>query len=333
MSKNITIQEGGVAKQLTVAKLKTNLADSGTCLWVPEDEVTLGTKTITADGTYNASDDGYYGYSQVIVSGTGSVTGIDGDGDEATVTTDGGGNLVETKQPSSIVVTTPPTKTSYRDGETINYTGMVVKAYLKTGGLWTDVSHPSGTISNADLILPVTTADFSQAGNKHATSSIVSGDIPTASSVKFATKNMPAVGRTHTIQYSYSGLAIALKHDGSSSKLYILWASDSPGASVLYHVLNYWDDTGEYISNTYEQKATNHTYTYNDKTVYYGTVHSNFGYTVSDISLEDSPEISGEVAWTIVYGDIEGGSQEIPVQWYRPNGDRLETSFEIEVSE
>jgi hypothetical protein len=34
MSKNITIQEGGVAKQLTVDKLKTNLVGGGTQLWV-----------------------------------------------------------------------------------------------------------------------------------------------------------------------------------------------------------------------------------------------------------------------------------------------------------
>ena len=59
MSKNITIQEGGVAKQLTVDKLKTNLVGSGTCLWVPEDDVQLTTKYITENGTYPASDDNY----------------------------------------------------------------------------------------------------------------------------------------------------------------------------------------------------------------------------------------------------------------------------------
>lgn len=35
MSKNINIQEGGIGKQLTVDKLKTNLVDGGTQLWVP----------------------------------------------------------------------------------------------------------------------------------------------------------------------------------------------------------------------------------------------------------------------------------------------------------
>ena len=58
MSKNITIQEDGVGKQLTVDKLKTNLVGGGTCLWVPEDDVALGSKRILKNGTYRASDDG-----------------------------------------------------------------------------------------------------------------------------------------------------------------------------------------------------------------------------------------------------------------------------------
>jgi tetratricopeptide (TPR) repeat protein len=38
MSKNITIQEGGTAKQFTAQKLQTSLVGGGTQLWVPEDE-------------------------------------------------------------------------------------------------------------------------------------------------------------------------------------------------------------------------------------------------------------------------------------------------------
>ena len=110
MSKNITIQEGGVGKAMTADKLKTDLQGGGTCLWVPEDETRLTTKYITENGTYKAADDGYYGYSEVIVSGQGTATGTDGDGDEAVAYTDPGtGELVVDKVPSSIKVITLPT--------------------------------------------------------------------------------------------------------------------------------------------------------------------------------------------------------------------------------
>lgn len=135
MSKNIVIQEGGVGKQLTADKLKTNIVGVGTCLWVPEDEVRLGTKSVSENGTYVASNDGYYGYSQFSVSGVGTATGRDPvTGQEKMVTVDPEtGDLVETVLPVEIRVTTPPTKTEYQSGETINISGMVVKAYGANG--------------------------------------------------------------------------------------------------------------------------------------------------------------------------------------------------------
>ena len=169
MSKNIIIQEGGIGKQMTVDKLRTDLVGGGNCLWVPEDTAQLGTKYITEDGTYRASADGLYGYSEVTVSGIGTVTGKDpdGSGDDAEATVDPGtGEIVITKLPSSIRVVTPPTTIRYVDGATIDFAGMVVKAYLKSGGLWTDASHPNGIIPINELTLPVTTAHFDESGGQ-----------------------------------------------------------------------------------------------------------------------------------------------------------------------
>ena len=161
MSKNIIIQEGGVAKQLTVDKLKTEVMSGGTMLWVPEEDVQLTTKYITEDGTYNASEDGYYGYSQVTVSGIGTATGIGPDGNEHTVSPDPEtGNLVDEVIPSSIVVTTPPTMTSYIDGESIDITGIVVTAYKKDGTIWSDSTHPGGVIPVSELSFNPTIAAF-----------------------------------------------------------------------------------------------------------------------------------------------------------------------------
>ena len=152
MSKNITIQEGGTAKQMTVEKLRTNLVGGGSCLWVPEDTVTLGRKTITENGTFVAADDGLYGYARVTVRGVGRANGTDRDGDDASTTTDSGGALVTKKLPSRLVVDTPPTLNAYADGALIDFSGMVVRACLRSGGVWSDQAHPNGVIPLNELI-------------------------------------------------------------------------------------------------------------------------------------------------------------------------------------
>ena len=73
MSKNITISEGTQAKNFNnIHKLRTNLIGGGTQYWVPEDEAgdyaKLSEKSITANGTYTASDENKDGYSKVIVN-------------------------------------------------------------------------------------------------------------------------------------------------------------------------------------------------------------------------------------------------------------------------
>lgn len=153
MSKNIVIQEGGLGKQLSADKLKTNLVGGGTCLWVPEDGVNLGTKNISENGTFRASDDGYYGYSEVTVSGVGTATGRDPTtGEEKRVSVDPEtGDLEETIIPESIRITTLPTKVNYTNGETINYSGIVIHAYSSTG-------RDLGAVPFNELVFPVTTA-------------------------------------------------------------------------------------------------------------------------------------------------------------------------------
>ena len=153
MSKNIKIQEGGVAKSFTASKLRTDLVSGGTCEWIPEDEANLITKSITKNGTYKASDDNAYGYSEVTVSGIGVAKGKDGDGDNAVSYTDPDtGDLVTEKEIESIDIVTEPTTLEYQDGDTIDFTGLSVHGYSSTG---TDL----GDITD-DCMLTVTTADY-----------------------------------------------------------------------------------------------------------------------------------------------------------------------------
>lgn len=167
MSKSIIIQEGGTPKSLTVDKLRTSTATSGYVDWVPEDETRLTTKHISENGTYNASDEGYYGYASVTVSGVGTAIGKDADGDDAAAYTDPEtGQIVQEKLPASIVIETAPTKTTYSDGETIDLSGAVVKSYTENGELWHNDDmqiYQDGVIPIAQLYAVPDKADASQA--------------------------------------------------------------------------------------------------------------------------------------------------------------------------
>ena len=70
MGKDIMLHDGDRIELLeNVSKLETNLSEGGSCYWVPEDGVQLTPLAVTRNGTYKASDKGYYGFSEVNVSG------------------------------------------------------------------------------------------------------------------------------------------------------------------------------------------------------------------------------------------------------------------------
>lgn len=333
MSKNIAIQEGGIGKQLTADKLKTNLVGGGTCLWVPEDETQLGTKYISENGTYRASADGYYGYSEVTVSGVGTTTGKDpdGSGDEATASVDPDtGDIVINKIPSSISVVTPPTNPYgiYQDGQTIGKDGMVVKAYLESGGEY-------GTVPNGEITLSPTTAvydpDTDVPGGGTATSDL---DTSLPQPIEFSSACRSSSQREGQQPQTYSMSADATFLTGKSS------SSGYTAATV-----DALSKTREGISLTRNGQAvvippsaiTN--FTINGKTVYEATYRIG---GPSDKTSFEGVDYTGKTVdqnskWTMVWGDIEerpaGSRQQITVSWPRPgDGKVLETSFEILVA-
>lgn len=141
-----SIKEGGKPRNFSAAMLKTNLQGGGTCLWVPRMDVGLKNKYISKSGTYTAKADDCYGFDQVTVSGVDVEITQDEDGDDVERTTDGG-EITETKLPSYIRVTVLPSKLDYTVGETIDYTGLVVHAYTKSG-------IDMGVVPFNELILP-----------------------------------------------------------------------------------------------------------------------------------------------------------------------------------
>lgn len=189
-----TIQEVDTNKSMTLQMIKLKKQGGGTEYFVRKNDVKLGTKSVTKNGTYKASDEGKYGFSQFSVNvrgaagssnssgkpsgsdvtttkpgggldldgvtppgGSGSsVVGTDPTtGNDVAVGVDSNGNLVQTPVPSAIQIVTPPTKTSYVYQETMDYTGIVVAAKKKDGTTFTDARYMNGHIPMQELIFPV----------------------------------------------------------------------------------------------------------------------------------------------------------------------------------
>lgn len=327
MSKNITIQEGGIGKQLTVDKLKTNLVGGGSCLWVPEDETTLGTKYISENGTYKASDDGYYGYSEVTVSGQGSVTGKDpdGSGDEATATVDPEtGEIAISKIPSSIKIITPPTNPSgsYQNGQAISKDGMVIKAYLESGSEY-------GIVPNGEVTLNPSTAIYDSStdvpGGGEKSSGLETGFVqPIPYSAGFTSEN----GSGDKFEIT-GGRIIAFGDNAPCS--YIVASSGSPVSFSLIRTFASDPDHPQRSDYSYEgTKATR-----DGKDVYYVEVSAGF-LPGGRATRNSEPYSPGAAAWTIIYGEGEehsaGSRQNITASWPRPGDSKiLSDSFEIYV--
>lgn len=328
MGKNIIIQEGGTPKSLSVDKLRTNTTTGGYMNWVPEEDVQLGIKYINKNGTYNASDDGYYGYSSVTVSGVGNAYGKDpdGSGDDAYASVDPETGMIEVqKLPASIRVVTPPTVTTYADGAAIDYSGMVVKGYTESGEVWTNRSHPDGVIPISELSLLVThaskdeavsygvaTSEYDQTPIRFAAPPIIEGG-PTAEG-KSAVVIEGGTAAAVLISAAYGYMGIVASSSPFIARHYELWGSDPTPHNVL------------------ENQAAS--YTLDGKTVYWG------GWTVNPARLINVPvnaAVYNHPEWTMIYGNItrHDSEEKIPVRFTFPTygGDKtLEDSFGITVT-
>ena len=309
-----------MGKQLTADKLKTNLVGGGTCLWVPEDETMLGTKYISENGTYKASDDGYYGYSEVSVSGIGTVTGKDPEtGEEVQVGVDPEtGDIVETVLATEIRITTPPTKTSYVDGETIDYSGIVVHAYSSTG-------NDLGAVPFEELVFPVSTAkaDGDMWTDGQGLNAMHISYMPTWT---IYNKGTP---QEHEEQY-YVSTALGMDVNGRPTALGSL---SSPGQMLI---TRYNDEN--YAMSTVGTRDTLK-FTQMETTQIYGWYHTGTGggagngvFKVFGLSQYIYNIPLSSVDPTTADPTALHAVQSLPVQWPRTgDGAVLETSFDIQV--
>lgn len=113
---------------------------------------------------YDSTDDlsGIYGSSVDIDTGNLYVlTNEDGAGSLVEVTPEG--VVTKTPFPDSLEIVTPPTKTSYTVGESINYTG--ISARLTCGGSpYTCTAYPTGFVPFSELTFPVSAVPAGSGG-------------------------------------------------------------------------------------------------------------------------------------------------------------------------
>lgn len=171
MSKNIVIQENGVAQTLnTIRRVVTSGMNNGSEDWVPEDECQLGEVSIVGNGDVTAAEKGLYAFSKVYVNVAedplAKAVGKDQYGNYKVISRDENGVLVERDLPTRIMVTAPPTKTSYTTGEAINVTGMVVKAFYADDTEYGIVRNSKLTITPSTATSTTITVKWNRDGDK-----------------------------------------------------------------------------------------------------------------------------------------------------------------------
>lgn len=339
MSKNITIQEGGIAKSLTVDKLKTDLVGGGTCNWVPEDETQLITKSVTKNGTYEASSDGAHGYSKVIVNvAGGSVTGKGSDGNTHTYNVDGQGNIEDEVVPDTIVVTTLPTNPYgiYQNGQTITKDGMVVKAYNADETEY-------GTVPLDEITISPTTAVYDPSTDPGPSSSSASIDDTTGLDADTIAA-MPIVFGSNVVYTGLYNTGVTGAPGGgvtdlvNSSPVYVFTARHDGFDSAFICSKQYFSGKFRTFNQygDYDRNISPSSFTVNGETVYFDTLTS--GETFNSCTPGQNGKISSvNAAYIILYGTQQtipaGSRQTITVTWPRPgDGKELTTTFEIRVA-
>lgn len=331
MSKNIAIMEGTTGKQFSgVKKIQINNLEGGSSYWVPEDETKLGTRNITEDGTYIASEEvdsegtnrGWYGYEKVTVNGIGKAVYTAKEGDQLNdepLVPDEDYSLDEngaTILPDYLDILRQPFKVRYYDGEEINPAGAIVKAYTYVNGgeLWTeDEEHyPEGNIPYNELILEPDKAKARGDGSE-ATSDLLDFPISFSSS--------PLIGTVKTNEkhkYIYEGnFSCAVFIYDNEKRRAIILADSSPSEVLEYEL---WDDSGKHYNE--RRYVLGGQYTYQDKTVYWSGGFSTNSQTYNIVTNTFVENISidfGKIAWTMIYGHVESlRFQDIEVYWKRP---------------
>lgn len=291
--------------------------------WVPDADTICDQLKVTANGTYSAAEAGKYGYDYVVVSVPGSsVTGRDPDtGEEVEVHPDPEtGEIVTTVLPTKIRVITPPAKTDYADGETIDYSGIVVHAYSSTG-------QDMGAVPFGELVFPVSKTELDSDANWTDGAGVTAGRYSTGTVIE----RVGAWGDFYV--GDYIGECIGGQYVGMTIKLGE--APESGGGHFIF--ATYYG--GKYYLRLDSQNNSNsvsaNTIYVSDKPI----INGSFGRVFKTQWEEGSNDYNRYIfpkstvdPTTVDPANIHA-TQSLPVQWPRtPDGAVLETTTTINVT-
>lgn len=236
--------------------------------------------------------------------------------------------------PDSIKIITPPTKTSYSEGQKTDLDGIVVQAYV--GGVpwqgWNG-KYSEGYIPQKELrCVLVVTDEGTQHQPEMPDSEIApfTRPLPTANNV-YLSHSIVWQGRTYRYTETASGaLFLAYIHPELSPVV--------PYYDSAFQHIAASKNPGTYICNGVSRDLSS-PYTYNGKTVYYGGAGAgvqkdnvNLSTAVPNpVIFDDYPWglYTQKVAWAMIY-DSAGGNQ-LTINWARPQ-DGLILSAAIDIT-
>lgn len=240
----------------------------------------------------------------------------------------------EIKKIDKIRIITPPTKLEYVDGEEIDFTGMVVKAFYDDGTPLNDASHPDGVIPIEELELNVTTAINDNPGTLVPTKHIVGAN-------QFNLGNMTVTSYDPSIPIN---VYQAYTKVGTNSCIGIFispyFGTFAPRYIGPLLIAENPEDTKIYVNGDIRQTPVS--FTYNGATYYYyydGTPKMNFilyyNYSsildvVTNIPDQYEKNMDGLLTYIMDSAELtinrEAATQYIPVSWTHDEG-AGETTF------
>ena len=253
------------------------------------------------------------------------------------------------KIPSYIQVTTPPATVTYDDGDTIDYTGMVVTRYDANG-------QSMGTVPISELTLPDTVADSTELTRlaEYAGSSLDISPLPNPleiASSGYCYVEYSVMGIHYYEKYTFTPVPgknvmfITCYMDEGDSLMRPFYASDTPGEMGMVHHERYGirpDGSRVHESEENTFISTEFSWTTDGKTVYYhdgrsGTIGNRDSFVKCNYPIHlwpNNTSNSNYVAWTMIYGTRTTDGYEVRVWWPRTgDGKVLETSFGININD
>ena len=262
---------------------------------------------------------------------------------------DGVPTLVKTKvadskqdyKPTSMKILIKPAKLSYKAGEKIQYAGLVVQLLDSTGYTFVDEKFPQGIISWSpvkNLLHPeynlITPVEYAHDGNGDEVLPQSIGGVEIAG-FPFSSMSRFKVSDTYWIRTEFAepSAYVSVAFKSSTEYVYtVIWASSKP--------FRY----GGEVNTPRQQEPTQpstwneaSTYTYDNKTVYYGYVgtETRNGFVCTAPYFYANKRITNDeskiYAWAMVYGDVKSDSNT-PIQWKSPYDNKTyEDAFKIDV--